>query len=102
MTFSLVNTLAQVSHCRAAPDAAQIIIILSQITYTLGPNTAAPQITIGGKLATSPAGVTGNHLALFVKGSFGQLVIFSPEGLGNFSKTLDRPGTRLFRQKNQQ
>src|SRR5688572_3942252 len=99
MTFPLVNTLAQVSHFSAAPDAAQIIIILPQVTYALSPNTAAPQIAIGRKLATGPAGVTRDHLALFVKGLFGQLVIFSPEGLGNFSKAFDRPGTRLFRQK---
>ena len=66
MTFAVVDTAPEFRHLIAAPNPPQIIIVFAQVADALRPNTAAPQIAIGGDLATGPTGVTGNHLPLLI------------------------------------
>jgi len=64
--------------------------MLAQVAHALGADTAAPQIAVGGNLATGPTGVAGDDLALFIQDAFGKLVIFGPESLGDFGKAFHR------------
>ncbi len=98
-TLFALDAAAQLGHCPVAPERRDVIIMVTHIPHGLGPNAAAPDVTIGGNMGARPTGITRNHLIMLVENTLGQLIIVGAEGLGKAGDPFSRGLAGLLAQK---
>ena len=69
--FFVLDACAHLFHGLAAPNGDEIVVMIAHVADWLGPDTAAPQITVGSNVGTGPSCITGNDLIALVENAFG-------------------------------
>lgn len=63
----IVDALAKIGHSVAVPDGADVVGVIAEVSGGFGADTAAPNIAIGGNLATGPTSITRNDLPVLIQ-----------------------------------
>src|SRR5947209_3900470 len=91
VTFAGLDAASQFAGLPGTPDGAEVVVVLAQISHGLRSYTAGPDVPVRRDLRRRDPSHAGNHLTMLAERFFHDLVVLTPESLGN----LGNPGKML-------